>query len=273
MKVIRGKRALVTGAASGIGRAIALALAEEGADLFLLDVDEAKLIETARTARQMGGQVRTHVCDLAQSADIQAALDALLAAWGGLDILINNAGIAYYGATEAMADGLWDRILAVNLLAPIRLARELLPVLAAQEEAHIVNVCSFLGLAPARKITAYQTSKFGLVGFSLALRTEYGRPNFGVTTLCPGFVRTAMTANDDAAPTERARRSFPYWLMTSADVVAARTIAAIRRNRGLVVITPFARFWWWLTRLSPPLADWVLREGWRRKGRLKIGPR
>src|SRR5258705_9895256 len=192
MKVIRGKKALVTGAASGIGRAIALALAREGADLFLLDIDEANLAATAREAQRAGVTAVTRVCDLAQPAEISAAVGALVAAWGRLDILVNNAGIAYYGPADAMSDAHWDRLLAINLLAPIQLTRELMPTLAGAGEAHIVNVCSFLGLVPARKMVAYQTSKFGLVGYSMAMRAEYGRASFGVTTLCPGFVRTAM---------------------------------------------------------------------------------
>jgi 3-oxoacyl-[acyl-carrier protein] reductase len=273
MKVIRGKKALITGAASGIGQAIALALAREGADLFLLDIDGANLAATAQTAQGAGVSVATRVCDLAQRAEIEAAVDALIAAWGSLDILVNNAGIAYYGPAEAMPEELWDRLLAINLLAPIALVHRLMPLLAAQEEAHIVNVCSFLGLAPARKMAAYQTSKFGLVGFSTALRSEYARRNFGVTTLCPGFVRTSMVSNYATASGEGVRHRMPDRLMTNPETVAARTIRAIRRNRGLVVITPLARAWWWVARLFPGLADWIACEGWRRKGRLRITQR
>src|SRR5258708_7323795 len=123
MKIIRGKKALVTGAASGIGRAIALALAREGADLFLLEIDEAGLAATAPDAQSAGVAVVARCFDLAAPAAVTAAVDALLAAWGGLNILVNNAGVAYYGPTEAMSGAQWDRMLAVNLLAPIQLDR------------------------------------------------------------------------------------------------------------------------------------------------------
>src|SRR5258708_24805695 len=119
MKIMRGKKARVTGAASGIGRAIALALAREGADLFLLDIDEAGLAVTARDAQSAGVAVVARCCDLAMPAAITAAVDALLAAWGGLNILVNNAGVAYYGPTEAMSAAQWDRMLAVNLPPPV----------------------------------------------------------------------------------------------------------------------------------------------------------
>ena len=263
----------MTGASSGIGRAIALALAREGADLFLLDIDDAGLAATAGEAERAGVTAMMRVCDLARPAEISAAIGALVAAWGRLDILVNNAGIAYYGPTDAMSDAHWDRLLAINLLAPIQLTRELMPMLAAAGEAHIVNVCSFLGLVPARKMVAYQTSKFGLVGYSMAMRAEYGRAGFGVTTLCPGFVRTAMVEDYATSTAKEARHVMPPWLTTTADAVAKKAISAIHRNKGLVVFTPLARIWWWLMRLSPGLADWLTREGWRRKGKVTVAPR
>lgn len=268
MKVIRGKKALVTGAASGIGRAIALALAGEGADLFLIDIDEAKLQATGREAENRGVAVETRVCDLTDPAQITAVADALLVAWGRLNILVNNAGIAYYGPTELMTAEQWNRLLAVNLLAPIQLVRELLPTLAAEDEAHIVNVCSIFGLVPLRKGAAYQTSKFGLVGFSAALRAEYGRPSFGVTALCPGFVSTSLTDMYATGAPDQKRHKIPAWASTSAETVAASAIRAVRRNQGLVVISPTPRIVWWLTRLSPSLVSWLAREGWRRKEKI-----
>src|SRR5262245_33971218 len=129
MRCIRGRKALVTGAASGIGRAIALALAREGADLFLLDIDATNLAATAREAASRGVAVVVHPCDLAQPADITAAVETLAATWGCLDILVNNAGLSYYGPTDLMSPELCDRIMAVNLMAPIQLTRELMPLL------------------------------------------------------------------------------------------------------------------------------------------------
>jgi short-subunit dehydrogenase len=265
MRIIRGKKAMVTGAASGIGRAIALALAKEGADLFLIDIDQEHLAAVAREAQGHGVEVITVRCDLAEPAQIGAAVERLRATWGRLNILVNNAGIAYYGHTHAMTGAQWQRLMAVNLLAPIQLVHELLPVLFAAEDAHILNVCSFFGLTTWRKMTAYQTSKFGLVGFSAALRAEYGRASFGVTALCPGFVHTAMLEQFETAPSAE-RRQVPSWICTTPEKVAARAVRAIRSNRGIVVITPAAHLYWWLTRLCPALVGWVLREGWRRKG-------
>lgn len=269
MQVIRGKRALVTGAASGIGRALALALAREGADLYLIDVDEVKLAAAAREAQGFGVAVATRVCDLTQSSEITAAVRSVLSS-GALNILVNNAGVAYYGATHEMTAEQSDRIISLNLLAPIQLVRELLPTLLAQDEAHVLNVSSIFGLVPFRKGAAYQTSKFGLVGLSAALRAEYGR-DLGVTALCPGFVRTALLETFETGDLGQKRHVIPAWLCASPEQVAVAAIRAIRRNKGLVVITPTARLLWWVGRLSPSLLDRITRQGWRGKRCKSIG--
>jgi 3-oxoacyl-[acyl-carrier protein] reductase len=271
VQVIRGKKALVTGAASGIGRAIALALAREGADLYLVDNNAEALGAAAREVQSLGAKVATSLCDLTQPQQISATVAALMTRWGALDILVNNAGIAYYGPTHEMTAAQWSATLAINLLAPIQLTRELIPLLCAQEEAHILNVCSILGLVPMRKAAAYQTSKYGLVGFSLSLRGEFGRGQLGVTAFCPGFVRTAMIENFATGSPEQRRRVVPDWACTTADKVAAGAVRAIRRNRAIVVMTPFARVWWWGTRLFPGGIDWLMRQGWRGRKRIDVG--
>jgi 3-oxoacyl-[acyl-carrier protein] reductase len=258
MQVIRGRKALVTGAASGIGRAIARALAREGTDLFLLDIDAPNLARVAEEVRQHGVSAVTHVCDLADAAAVSAAVQALQAHWGALDILINNAGVTFYGSSETMSAAQWQRVMAVNLLAPIQLFCETFPLLAAAEEAHVVNMCSMFGVMPWRKAAAYQTSKHGLVGFTRALRAEYQRDHFGITAICPGFVQTALLDGQKQAP---------GWISTTPEVVAEKTLGAIRRNRGFVLVTWPAQLYWRLWRLAPGLIDWMLREGWRRKGR------
>jgi 3-oxoacyl-[acyl-carrier protein] reductase len=276
MKIIRGKKAFITGAASGIGRAIAVALAEEGADLYLVDIDEAGLEVTAREAASRGVEVVTAVCDLREPAQITAAVRALLSRWESLNILINNAGVLFYGPTHRMTDEQWHRVMSVNLAAPVQLARELLPRLLSSQDAHLVNVCSIFGLVGSRNIAAYQTSKYGLIGFTEALRTEYGGRTFGVTAVCPGFVSTPMmervvTGKPSAnCRSGRSPTPPPAWIVTSPERVAAKTVAAIRKNRGLVIVTPAARLLWWLKRLSPGAVDWVSREGWRSKGPVEL---
>ena len=136
MRKLRDKKALITGAASGIGRAISLAIAAEGTHLYLLDIDEEKLAGTADLCRASGVNVITRRCDLAVSEEISAAMAALQKQWGGVDIVINNAGVAYWGKLQEMPAGQWERILAINLYAPVKIVEALLPSLLDRSEKH-----------------------------------------------------------------------------------------------------------------------------------------
>jgi NAD(P)-dependent dehydrogenase (short-subunit alcohol dehydrogenase family) len=265
MKTIRGKRALVTGAASGIGRAIALALAREGADLYLVDINEPDLQAVAREARSFGSSVTVGVCDLSQSDQITTTVNACLAASSRLDILVNGAGIVQHGPAEDATSEMWNAVMAVNLFAPIQLVRELIPALVKQQESHILNVCSLLGMVPARKLMCYQTSKFALVGFSMALRTELGAQNIGVTALCPGLVDTPML---EAGPgwLKKSVSLGPFSLIVSPEAVARTAIASILGNRAIAVGSVGSRLVWWIYRFSPTLVLWLFRRKPRRRG-------
>jgi NAD(P)-dependent dehydrogenase (short-subunit alcohol dehydrogenase family) len=269
MKFLRGKKALVTGAASGIGRSIALALAREGVDLYLVDIDDVKIDRVASDARRHSIEVRTAHCDLTRPEQITAVVKSVLSGWGRLNILVNNAGVAHWGPTHEMTGDQWNRVLAVNLMAPIQLVREFLPSLRSNE-AHILNVCSIVGLVSTRKAAAYQTSKFGLVGLSAALRAEYGCSDFGVTALCPGFVHTPMV---DELETSETPELPPEWMFADLDSVAAAAIRAIRRDKGIAVVPPVTHPLWLLARLSPAFVDWLNRRGKRSFGRRKAPSR
>jgi 3-oxoacyl-[acyl-carrier protein] reductase len=273
MRTIRGRKALVTGAASGIGRAIALALAAEGADLFLVDRDAEGLAGVAEDAASEGVEVLVAACDLAVPAEIAAMLGRVLATWRTVHILVNCAGIDCYGPLHLTTEAAWRRAVAVNLMAPIDIVHRLLPTLIEADQAHILNVCSFMGLVPVRRLPVYQVTKYGLVGFTLALRSDYHRENFGVTALCPGFVRTPMLGRAKDPEAHRPVPRLPAFMTTTAEAVAAKALAAIRKDRGLVVVTPFARLMWWTARLSPALVDWMNREGWRRRGKVVLPAR
>lgn len=236
MKQIRGKKALVTGAASGIGRGIALALAREGADLFLWDVNESGLAAVAEELRTLGSRVDFAKVDLTQPTAISAAVGSLLHSWGPLDILVNNAGVAYYGPTHKMTAETWDWLLGINLLAPIQITRELLPTLLERPEAHILNVCSISGLVAGGRFAAYHTSKFGLIGFTESLRAEYGRRGLGVTSLCPGPVQTNLYRQCATGTDGKVAPEPPRWLCTTVDAVASRAIRAIRHNQRMPVV-------------------------------------
>lgn len=257
MKTIRGKSALITGAAAGIGRGIALALAREGADLYLLDIDEAGLAAVAVEVTALGVLVHTDRCDLSQPSEITRATSAMLERGFTPDILVNNAGLAYYGPTHLMTAAQWDRLMSVNLLAPIQLTQELLPTLKSRPEAHILNVCSISGLVAGGRFAAYHTSKFGLIGYTAALRAEYGRQGLGVSALCPGPVLTNLYRNADSSRPDKPIPGPPRWLCSSIDTVAAGAIKAIRRNKRQLLIGPLAHLLSWLNWLAPGVIDFL----------------
>jgi len=270
MREIRGKSALVTGAASGIGRAIALRLAQEGARLFLADIDEAGLSETAAAAHALGVEVLARRCNVAEPHEVSAVVVEILSRWKGVDILVNNAGITYYGRTERMSARHWDKLMRVNLLSHIQFTRELLPSLLARREAHVVNVCSILGLVGMPKVAAYCTSKFAMVGFSESLRNEYGRDGLGITALCPGFVKTNLFTNAPLEKSVEEHKLPPRALCTTPERVANAAIKAIYRNRRLVVMEPFARFMFALKRFVPSALDFVFHLGRRKRVAQKL---
>jgi short-subunit dehydrogenase len=254
MKYLKGKRCLLTGAASGIGRALALGLAREGVHLYLLDIDAAGLATTIDDCRAHGVVAVGRQCDLSQPPQISAAIADLLARWQYVDLLVNNAGVAYYGPTHHMTAAQWDWLMAINLLAPLQITRELLPTLLARPAAHILNVCSISGIAAGGRFSAYHTSKFGLVGFTEALRAEYNRKGIGVTNLCPGPVASnlynrAVSGRKDPVPNP------PSWLCASPDLVARRGVRGIKRNKRIVLVTPLARLLYWTKRISPGFLD------------------
>jgi short-subunit dehydrogenase len=255
MKVIRGKTALVTGAASGIGRAIALEFAREGARVYLIDIDSQRLEAIAAEARALGVETLTRVCDVSVPSQITAAVQHLLDQWGTLDILVNNAGLTYYGRTLLMTADNWNQLLAVNLHAPIQFTRELMPALLKRGDAHILNVASICGLVGLARVAAYSTTKFGLVGFSESLRHECGRMGLGVTALCPGLVDTNLFTSAPRGKDLKASRTPPSWILITPEKVAKRAIRAIRRNHGVVVMQPMSRILYWVKRFTPGLLD------------------
>ena len=264
MKVIRGKSALVTGAASGIGRAIALELAREGARVYLLDINDAGLDAVANEVRALGVEAIPRHCDVSVPAQITSAVRFIVAKWGGVDILVNNAGLTYYGRTIQMTGDNWNRLLQVNLHAPIHLTRALMPSLL-RREGHVLNVASILGLVGLARVAAYSTTKFGLVGFSESLRHECSRMGLGVTALCPGLVDTKLFTSAPRGKDLKQSKRPPSWTLTTPEKVAKRAVRAIYRNQALVVMQPSSWFLYLTKRFAPSVLDLVHRLRLRKK--------
>lgn len=264
MKELQGKRALVTGAASGIGRAIALELARQGTHLLVADRDQTGMAQTAELASELGVEVTTFYYDAEHTEEIVELAQFAASLPGGIDILVNNAGVGYHGPTDRMEPANWDRMLGVNLHAPIRLTHELMPTLLCRRDVHILNVCSILGIVGMPKVCAYNTTKFGLVGYTESLRSEYGVQGVGVTALCPGLVRTNLF-NSSIPNGFEERKNPPLWMTTTPERVAKVAVKAIRKNRGRVVMEPMACLMCFTKRFLPGLLDFALHLGRRKR--------
>lgn len=259
MKSLKDRNAFISGAASGIGRAIATALAAQGCHLYLVDVNEEGLRTLEQELASTRVRVWTRQCDLSDSKAIPSIVEAAMAASGGIDLLINNAGVVYHGPTENMTQSQWDWVMSINLLAPIQITQQMLPGLLQRPDAHVVNMCSISGLVAGGRLSAYHTSKFGLIGFTEALRAEYGRRGLGVTAICPGPVTTKLYESGVSGRAERKVPTPPAWLCASPERVAAVTLKAILRDRRQVLITPLAHLLFQLKRFAPGLIDFANR--------------
>ena len=267
MQQFQGRTTFLTGAASGIGRCLAVELAQAGCNLCLVDVNAEGLRTLAAELAPSGVRVLLFPCDLMDRKAVSATIASALQQTGGIDLLINNAGVAYYGPTDQMTQGQWDWLMTINLLAPIQITHELLPTLLQRPDAHIVNMCSISGLVAGGRFSAYHTSKFGLIGFTESLRAEYGRRGLGVTAICPGPVLTHLYDSAASGRVDQKVPSPPRWMCATPERVAAVTLKAIRKDKRQVLITPTAHALFQLKRFAPWLIDFANR--FSRKGRKK----
>jgi NAD(P)-dependent dehydrogenase (short-subunit alcohol dehydrogenase family) len=188
------KVALITGAGSGMGRAVALRMLREGARVYGIDVSAAGLEETAKLAADAGGAMQRGVRDVSRREDCFAAVDACLAAFGKLDVLANVAGILRVAHSHEMPQRDWDQVLAVNLSGPFLMSQAALPHLLASR-GNIVNVASNAGLMGQAYTAAYCASKAGLVSLTKSLAMEYVKRGIRINCVCPAGTQTALTAS------------------------------------------------------------------------------
>lgn len=261
MTAIRGAAAAVTGAASGIGRALALELAARGGDLALADRDETGLQSVAaEIAKTHARKVTVHRVDVSEPGQIQEFAQAAVAAHPGLNIVVNNAGVALLGQFTEIDQAQMDWLMNINFWGVVHSTRAFLPHLARQPEAHIVNLSSIFGIVAPPGQSAYAAAKFAVRGFSESLRHELqmAKSPIRLTVVHPGGVTTNIVRNSrtGVGVTDNARRAqtierFDAIAKTTPAAAALRIIAGIEKNAPRILIGNDARFMDLLQRFRP----------------------
>jgi len=274
MKDLRGRVAAVTGAGSGIGRALAEELARRGAHLALCDVDEAGLTETVGRCEGAGVKVTAQRVDVADRDRVHAWADEVAGEHGQVNLVVNNAGVALGSTIRSMSFEDFRWLIDIDFWGVVHGTNAFLPHLERSGEGHIVNLSSVFGLISVPTQSAYNAAKFAVRGFTDALRMELkiaGSP-VSCTTVLPGGVRTniARNARMDASvatmagDTERARRNFDRIAITTPERAARRILQAVEHDRARVLIGPDAQLIDLVSRLAPGVYQRVMIAGARR---------
>src|SRR5271155_89599 len=255
-----GKRCLITGAASGIGRATALRLAGQGAGVYLTDRNADGLAETVKEACALGARVPEHrALDVANYDEVAAFADEIHAKHPSMDVVMNIAGVSAWGTVDRLSHEQWDKMISINLMGPIHVIENFVPpMVAARRGGHLVNVSSAAGLIGLPWHAAYSASKFGLRGLSEVLRFDLARHRIGVSVVVPGAVKTPLINTVEIAGVDREDPRVARWVdrfsghAVSPERAAEKILAGVEKNRYLIytsadirALYAFKRLAWW----------------------------
>ena len=248
------KRVLITGAGSGLGRALAFCFAENGWRVACADIRPEKAQDTVRLITGFGvGAMALHV-DVGDDASVEEMRDEILAAWDGVDVVINNAGVASAGSVAQTSLDDWRWTLNINLMGVVRGCRAFLPILLEQKRGHIINIASFAGIANAPRMAAYSASKSGVIALSECLRGELavsGSP-VRVSVVCPAFFQTNLMEHSRAPEADKAMaKKLMANSGDSADEVAHRIFDGMQRGDFLILPTKAETMRWRIKRWLP----------------------
>ncbi|MGF6754415.1 SDR family NAD(P)-dependent oxidoreductase [Paraburkholderia sp. GAS42] len=260
MKNLAGKNVLITGAGSGIGRSTALAFARHGAKLVLSDINPTNLATVEREVTSLGAACLALTVNVADDNAMRVFADEVHARVGALDVLVNNAGIAYCGNFLDSPSESWQRLYDVNVKGVLSGCYLFLPkMIAGGGVRRVVNIASANGFAPLPTLAVYSASKYAALGFSEALSMELEDTDVGVTVVCPGAINTAITTGagvtaPSVSEAQKVRLQDYYRNQgTSPDRVADAIVEGVISGREMVVVGTSARPCYYVKRLSPSL--------------------
>lgn len=249
------KRVVVTGAAHGLGAALAHRFARAGAAVAVLDIDADAAARRADTVGADGVDALGLACDVISPADCRRAIDAVVKEWGGIDVLVNNAGITHLGLVRDTEVEVLRRVLDVNFFGAVNCTHAALPALLAQR-GRVAVISSVAGFAPLATRAGYVASKHALEGFFATLRSEHVHDGLRVTVACPSFVRTGIgdrALGPDGNPAGRARTGVGREIEPEA--AAGVIFRGIEAGKRRVFVGREARLAWWLTHLAPRMYE------------------
>lgn len=257
------QRIVITGAGSGLGRAIALRFASAGWKLAIADVHAARMADTLQQVEQLGGSGFTQPCDVRNQADWQALADQVQSTWGGVDVLVNCAGIATGGSVVDSRFEDWNAVLDINLMGVVRGCKAFVPMLLAQKSGHVVNIASFAGIACPPNMASYNVAKAGVIALSESLRAETIDEGVDVSVACPSFFKTNLTESF-ANPADAWMKQFTDKVMerskVTAEDVAADIYDAVQKRRFMVITHKDARLQWRIKRAAPEVFYKLVRD-------------
>lgn len=247
-------RVLITGAASGLGRALALAWARRGARLVIADLHAERAAESALLCQQAGAaEVFFLHLDVTQEADFQAALTTVKERWGGLDVLVNNAGVAGGGSFEGISEADWQWMLNINLLGVVRGCAVFTPLFKAQESGQFVNIASMAGLLNPPAMASYNVAKAGVVALSETLASELFPWQIRTLVVCPSYFQTNLAESLQSHDAQM-KAALPKLLATSeltADDIAEGILASVDRGDSHYLPHAKAQAAWQMKQTAP----------------------
>ena len=266
-----GATAIVTGAASGIGRALAEELAKRGCEVVAADLQVALAKEVAAEICASGGKASAVKIDVTDFPAMRKLVRETIKRFGRLDYIFNNAGIVIGGGVDLYCIADWNTVIDVNIRGVINGIQAAYPIMLAQGFGHIVNTASMAGLMPGPGNTVYTMTKHGIVGLSLSLRGEAALAGVRVSVICPGVIRTPILEGGGRygkmlidVPPEEMRRLFERLRPMPPHVFARKVLDAVAKNKAIIIFPRWWRVFWWINRLSPALGIALAQRSFER---------
>ena len=260
MKDFSSKLVLVTGSASGIGRATALRFSEEGADLILVDINEAGLEDAAREIESRGRKALRYKADLSDAAQVETLHRRVTDDIGTPDVLMNAAGVAIVTRVEEAGLEDWRWILETNLWGYIYMIHYFLPDMILRRSGYVINVASGAGLFAVPYQAPYNTSKHAVVGLTESVRQEMERYGIGASSVCPGMIRTSIINTVRVIGFKDSAQKMAHKAASPPEKMADAIIRGVRKNKAVIMYPPYINLIYGLKRFSPRAAD-LLSKG------------